>query len=116
MQGLASTLGFAAAGAQRAAALIHSQFGQVDLSKSKCCPCTEQDYGPLRAARSCPEVPQLPLGMDVPRGKAGKNFCSDEGRKGFPKDHSVSFVRSSKTHFKALLRNLVTAETTSDPR
>lgn len=101
--------GFAATGAECMAVLILSQFGQGDMGRSKCCPCTKQDYGPMRAARSCPAGVTAPPGTDVLRRRVGRGpLCLKEGREGFPRDPEL---QSTLLGF-AEERHLVTAETT----
>lgn len=103
---------FAATGAQRAA--MHGHFEPVWPSRFEHA-CTKQDYGPRRAARSCPAGVTAPPGTDAPRGRAGKSpLCLEEGRKGFPRDSPVSFARTSKNTLLGFAeeRHLVTEETT----
>lgn len=117
MQGLALTLGFAAVGAQHPAARSHFDPQPVWSSRFEQVKMLPLHRTGLWTPESSQELPcrchNSPQAWMFPEEGLEKNLlCLDEGRKGFPKDHPVSFVRSSKTHFKALLRNLVTAETT----
>lgn len=80
--------------------LIHSQFGQVDLSRSKCSPCTEQDYGPLRAARSCPAGVRTSSRHGCSQRKGWeKPALSGHGEERFPQRPSCLFCQILQNSF-----------------
>lgn len=80
--------------------MIHSQFGQGDLSRSKCCPCTEQDCRPRRAARSCPAGARTSFRHRHSQRKGWeKPFLFGGGEERFPRRPSCLFCQILQNSF-----------------